>query len=62
MVIGDSHVQHPCDDASLSHVRARLEVLEARVAAAVARRRARLPGGEDRLRGVFLSEVEVEAR
>jgi hypothetical protein len=47
-------------DASLAHLRARLEVLEARVAHAVAARRARRPIGEG-LAGVFLSDGDVDA-
>jgi hypothetical protein len=49
-------------EIATSHLAARLEVLEARVAMAVARRRAaRPPAVDDRFRGVFLSDAEVDS-
>jgi hypothetical protein len=49
-------------DASTWHLRARLEVLETRVALAVEEHRARRPrAGDDRLRGVFLSDADVDS-
>jgi hypothetical protein len=49
-------------DASLAHLRARLEVLEARVVDAIERRRARRPAPSDegRIPGVFLSDAEID--
>ncbi len=49
-------------EASIAHLAARLELLEDRVALAVARHRARRAGGADeRWRGLFLSDAEVDA-
>jgi len=48
-------------DASVAHVRARLEVLEARVAARVSRVRSTRPPDAGRMPGVFLSDAEIDA-
>ncbi len=49
------------DAASIQHLRARLEVLEGRVTEAVQARRARRPAtADDRLRGVFLSDADID--
>lgn len=45
---------------SLQHLRARLAVLEARVRDAVARRRAADPDADDRFRGLYVSDAEVD--
>ena len=47
-------------DASLSHVLGRLELIEARVRAAVARRRATDPDTDDRFRGLYISPAHVD--
>src|ERR1700736_2389974 len=47
-------------DPSLSHVLRRLELVEARVRAAVARRRATDPETDDRFRGLYISQVHVD--
>jgi winged helix domain-containing protein/ATPase family protein associated with various cellular activities (AAA) len=47
-------------DASLSHVLGRLELIEARVRAAVARRRATDPETDDRFRGLYISPAHVD--
>ncbi|GAB2484466.1 ATP-binding protein [Jatrophihabitans fulvus] len=48
-------------DASLAHLRARLEALEGRVATVIAQRRARRPLADDRFRGAFLSDAQIDA-
>jgi hypothetical protein len=45
---------------SLQHVEARLGIVEARVRAAVARRRATDPEPDDRFRGLYLSDAKVD--
>ncbi|MDQ6720270.1 MAG: ATP-binding protein [Candidatus Dormibacteraeota bacterium] len=47
-------------DPSLIHVLRRLELIEARVRAAVARRRATDPETDDRFRGLYISQVHVD--
>ncbi|HVS06187.1 MAG TPA: ATP-binding protein [Candidatus Dormibacteraeota bacterium] len=47
-------------DPSLVHVLRRLELVEARVRAAVARRRATDPETDDRFRGLYISQVHVD--
>src|SRR3981081_2040707 len=47
-------------DESLIHVLRRLELVEARVRAAVARRRATDPETDDRFRGLYISQVHVD--
>src|SRR2546429_4270686 len=47
-------------DQSLIHVLRRLELIEARVRAAVARRRAPDPETDDRFRGLFISQGHVD--
>jgi hypothetical protein len=47
-------------DASLVHVLRRLELIEARVRAAVARRRATDPETDDRFRGLYISQTHVD--
>ncbi len=47
-------------DASLIHVLRRLELIEARVRAAVARRRTTDPETDDRFRGLYISQVHVD--
>ena len=47
-------------DASLIHVLRRLELIEARVRAAVARRRATDPETDDRFRGLYISQTHVD--
>lgn len=47
-------------DASLSHLLGRLELIEARVRAAVARRRAIDPDTDDRFRGLYISPAQVD--
>ncbi len=46
---------------SARHLAARLELVEARVAAAVARRRATDPDPDDRFRGLYVSDAQVDA-
>jgi hypothetical protein len=46
--------------ASLAHVLGRLELVEARVRAAVARRRAGDPETDDRFRGLYISQAHVD--
>lgn len=48
------------DDPSLRHLEARLAILGARVRDAVARRRAADPDADDRFRGLYVSEAEVD--
>ncbi|HSO93025.1 MAG TPA: ATP-binding protein, partial [Candidatus Dormibacteraeota bacterium] len=50
----------PVADASLAHVLGRLELIEARVRAAVARRKAVDPDIDDRFRGLYVSPAHVE--
>lgn len=50
----------PRPDASLAHLIGRLEVLRARVEAAVTRRRAADPDPDDRFRGLYVSETQVD--
>ena len=45
---------------SIIHLRSRLVVVEARVGAAVARRRAGDPDPDDRFRGLYISDVQVD--
>ena len=47
-------------DASLIHVLHRLELIEARVRAAVARRRTTDPETDDRFRGLYISQAHVD--
>ncbi len=47
-------------NASLAHVLGRLEIVEARVRAAVARRRASDPEVDDRFRGLYISQAHVD--
>jgi ATPase family associated with various cellular activities (AAA) len=47
-------------DPSLTHVLRRLELIEARVRAAVTRRRATDPETDDRFRGLYISQVHVD--
>jgi winged helix domain-containing protein/ATPase family protein associated with various cellular activities (AAA) len=47
-------------DASLSHVLRRLELIEARVRAAVMRRRSSDPETDDRFRGLYISQAHVD--
>ena len=47
-------------DASLIHVLRRLELIEARVRAAVARRRTTDPETDDRFRGLYISQAHVD--
>ena len=51
----------PAHDPSARHLLARLELIEARVAAAVARRRASDPDPDDRFRGLYISDPQVDA-
>ena len=55
-----SQVLAPVADASLAHVLGRLELIEARVRAAVARRKAVDPDIDDRFRGLYVSPAHVE--
>jgi winged helix domain-containing protein/ATPase family protein associated with various cellular activities (AAA) len=48
------------DAASLTHVLGRLGLIEARVRAAVARRRANDPETDDRFRGLYISQAHVD--
>jgi len=48
-------------DASLAHLLGRLQVVHARVRHAVARHRVPDPGGDERFRGLYISDVEVDA-
>ncbi len=48
------------EEASLAHLLGRLHVIESRVRAAVARRRAGDPDPEDRFRGLYISQAQVE--
>ena len=50
----------PVADASVRHLAARLELIEARVRAAVARRRATDPDPDDRFRGLYVSDAQVD--
>ena len=50
----------PVTDASVRHLAARLELVEARIRAAVARRRATDPDPDDRFRGLYVSDVQVD--
>ena len=51
---------HSAADTSLRHLLGRLAVLEARVRAAIERRRKADPSPEDRFRGLYLSEADVD--
>ena len=55
-----SQVLAPQADASLAHVLRRLELIESRVRAAVARRKAVDPDTDDRFRGLYVSPLQVE--
>ena len=55
-----SEVLAPVADASLAHVLRRLELIDARVRAAVARRRSVDPDTDDRFRGLYTSPAEVD--
>ncbi|HEY8737773.1 MAG TPA: ATP-binding protein [Candidatus Dormibacteraeota bacterium] len=55
-----AEAQTPKTDASLTHVLRRLELIEARVRAAVARRRAGDPDTDDRFRGLYISPAHVD--
>src|ERR1700690_4021215 len=50
----------PVADASVRHLAARLELIEARVRAAVGRRRATDPDPDDRFRGLYVSDTQVD--
>ncbi len=50
----------PVTDASVRHLAARLELVEARIRAAVARRRATDPDPDDRFRGLYVSDAQVD--
>src|SRR5881396_3756771 len=52
--------QDESPDPSLIHVLRRLELIEARVRAAVARRRATDPETDDRFRGLYISQGHVD--
>jgi hypothetical protein len=53
-------VQATPTDPSLAHLLARLEIVEARVRAAVDRRRADDPDPSDRFRGLYISDAQVD--
>ena len=55
-----AQVLTPAADASLTHVLRRLELIEARVRAAVARRRVGDPETDDRFRGLYISPAHVD--
>ncbi len=55
-----SDVLTPATDASLTHVLRRLELIEARVRAAVGRRRTADPDSDDRFRGLYISPAHVD--
>jgi len=55
-----SQVLAPRADPSLAHVLRRLEIIESRVRAAVARRKAVDPDTDDRFRGLYVSPAQVE--
>ena len=50
----------PVTDASVRHLGARLELVEARIRVAVARRRATDPDPDDRFRGLYVSDGQVD--
>ncbi|HEX7398894.1 MAG TPA: ATP-binding protein [Candidatus Limnocylindrales bacterium] len=50
----------PVTDASVRHLAARLELVEARIRVAVARRRATDPDPDDRFRGLYVSDAQVD--
>ena len=50
----------PVADASVRHLAARLELIEIRIRAAVARRRATDPDPDDRFRGLYVSDLQVD--
>ena len=50
----------PVTDASVRHLAARLELVEARIRAAVDRRRATDPDPDDRFRGLYVSDAQVD--
>ena len=50
----------PVTDASVRHLAARLELVETRIRAAVARRRATDPDPDDRFRGLYVSDAQVD--
>jgi hypothetical protein len=50
----------PVTDASVRHLAARLELVEARIRAAVDRRRAIDPDPDDRFRGLYVSDAQVD--
>src|SRR2546428_8650661 len=52
--------QDESPDPSLIHVLRRLELIEARVRAAVARRRTTDPETDDRFRGLYISQAHVD--
>jgi len=53
-------IASPVTDASVRHLAARLELVEARIRVAVARRRATDPDPDDRFRGLYVSDVQVD--
>src|SRR5487761_2594559 len=55
-------VASPVADASVRHLAARLELVEARIRVAVARRRATDPDPDDRFRGLYVSDAGVDVR
>src|SRR5437867_13283842 len=52
--------QDESPDPSLLHVLRRPELIEARVRAAVARRRTTAPETDDRFRGLYISQAQVD--
>jgi hypothetical protein len=53
-------VASPVSDASVRHLAARLELVEARIRVAVARRRLTDPDPDDRFRGLYVSDAQVD--
>src|ERR1035437_3165978 len=53
-------VASPVRDASVRHLAARVELVEARIRAAVARRRLTDPDPDDRFRGLYVSDAQVD--
>jgi hypothetical protein len=57
---GPARPEPPSPEPSLAHLLARLEIVEARVRAAVDRRRADDPDPNDRFRGLYISDAHVD--
>src|SRR3954471_17236984 len=55
-----SHVARVADEATLTHLLERLAIIEAVVAAAVARRRAADPAPDDAFRGLYFAPEELD--